>query len=225
MIKKRWTQEEEDLLIKLKESEYTYKEISKILGRSAKSCINKYKRLTDPKYVEKEKEYRKEYYKRYYENNKDQILEYQKKYKKQYYQNNRDKKLEYQKKYNEDNKDKIAEYQKKYQRNYHAQNPHKTIRKERYDGEFADIKLCHDFYNHVCPITGMKDDLQVHHLINIKDNQKFWQSAIDEEKIENLILIHKDLHMAYHSWLGGTKVESSPESFWEFIDNIWFNEK
>ena len=231
MIQKRWTQEEEALLIKLRGLGYSYKEISIELDRSVASCFNKYKRLTNPKYIEKEKQY--------YKDNRDKKLEYNKQYYKdnreyfrQYCEENKDQIAEQKKKYYKENKDQIAEYNKQYYednkgyfRNYYAKNPHKTTRKERYTGEFADIKLCHDFYNGISPITGTKDDLQVHHLINIKDNQEFWESATDEKKINYLILIPKDIHMAYHSWLGGTKVESTPESFWGFINNIYFNEQ
>lgn len=236
---KRWTQEEENLLIKLKKLGYTYKQISIEIGRSATSCFNKYKRLTDPKYIEKDKQYYEdnryeilERQKQYYEDNRYEILEQQK----QYREDNRDRYLEYQKQYREDNRDELLKYQKQYRednreyfkqyrRHYFAQNPDKHTRKERYDGEFADIQLCHKFYNGISPITGTKNDLQVHHLINIRDNQEFWESATDEEKINYLILIPKDLHIAYHSWLGGTKIPSTPESFWEFINTIYFNEQ
>ena len=251
---KPWTKDEENLLIKLRESGYTYKEISIEIGRSAASCFTKYKRLTDPKYEEYDEQYRKQYYKdnrdriverqkQYNQDNKDQIAEYKKQYyqdnkdqiteqHKQYYQDNKDQILEHQKQYRENNKDQIVEYRennreyyRQYSRNYHAQNPERSVRKERYDGEFADIQLCHEFYKGISPITGTKDDLQVHHLISIRDNHEFWQSAADEEKINNLILIPKDLHMSYHSWLGGSKIPSTPESFWFFVENIWFDEQ
>ena len=272
MRKKYWDKEEESLLIELRELGYTYKQISIELGRSATSCARKYYRLTNPNYIEKDKQYREnnkdkikqyyqdnrderlEYQKHYYQDNKDKILEDKKQYyednkdriaeyNKQYYEDNKDKRLEYAKQYYEDNKDRIAEYNKQYykdnreyykqyyqdnkdriveyRRNYDAQNPNKSIRKERYDGEFADIQLCHKFYNGISPITGTKDDLQVHHLISVRDNREFWELSTPEIRIKNLILIPRDLHIAYHTWMGGNKVPSTPESFWEFIDTVF----
>lgn len=180
--RKYWTEEEEALLIQLKDDlNYTYEQISIEIGRSANSCKVKYYKLINPQYLENQRQNTERW------------------------------------------DDKNRKRKNKRMREYRKLHPEKVIGKERYSGELEDKIMCYEFYNGVSPITGAKDKLQVHHLISVKDNIKFWESAAPEIKIKYLVLIPKDLHMSYHSWMGGTHISGTPDSFWFFINNVWCN--
>lgn len=200
----RWNDDEISKLVSLREEGCNYKEISKILGRSMSACRSKIHSMT-PK--------RKEYNKKYNKYNKEKRKEYDKKR----YQENKEK---YRRIY-QDNKEKIQEYSRKYSRKYRAEHPECGMRKERYKGEFTHINEKFQNDGAFCQITNCDEkvyDLEMHHIIPVKDNKEFWESCSIEEVLDNTILLCKPLHKNLHSYCGYKNY--SEDKFYKWLDQL-----
>ena len=200
-----WSKDEVNTLLEMRKQGRSYKEISKRLGRTAEACKSKIHNMSP-----KRKQYKKEYDKKYYRKNKDQIAEQHKKH----YEDNKDKYLEYFKQYREDNK----EYFRQYFRNYFAQNP--SVR-QRYENEFSHRFIKFEDIKGKCELTGYNEkqyDLELHHIIPVKDNKEFWDSCSIEVMLDNTIVLCKPLHKDLHNYCGYKNY--SEKKFYDWLDQL-----